>query len=186
MPHKRLETLGTHGELFERFLLEAEPSEFEEFLAKAPQLLRKKSLEFLRDCKARVDARLAAEPETNVVHTTDAHEIRVCYWQKISYRLEAEINWRTGKSSKAKAHSIPPKGRHDYEVGKRRSIVKDNRNKSALELCKLFDFSQVPLPDGWEDTFSVATWLDAYHNPKLNHRIQALISRDRSATAKSQ
>jgi hypothetical protein len=100
------ETPDTDPELlreFDRILIEAPLAELEEFIAEAPQLLAlsarpPKSLEFLRNCKARVDARLSAEQEQNVFSMSDPHQIRIRCWEDIAGRFEAEINFRSGKS----------------------------------------------------------------------------------------
>jgi hypothetical protein len=143
MVDQQPETGETPGEAFDRWLIEALPADFEEFLAEAPQLLAKKPVEFLRDCKARVDARLAAEPEKNVFSISGPHEVRLLYWDKIADRLEAEINWLSGKSADTAGNSVRSTRGGDPEVAKRRSIVKANRAKSAEELCKRFDFDSV-------------------------------------------
>jgi hypothetical protein len=100
------ESTETLGEAFDRWLIEAPVAELEDFIAEAAQLLSSKPLkplEFLRDCKARVDARLAAEPETKVFSMS--HRIRC--WEEIAERFEAEINWRTAQ---AKARKIDREG----------------------------------------------------------------------------
>ncbi len=75
MPRQHGEEPETDGDLFDRLLIEATESEFEYFTAEAPQLLRTKSLDVLRDFKARVEARLAAEPIKSFVNMNDPHEI---------------------------------------------------------------------------------------------------------------
>jgi hypothetical protein len=166
---------------FDRVLLKAEASEFENLITDLPQLLRSKSNEFLRICKSLVDARLKAEPVKNVFSLSDPHEIRVGYWCKIAERFEAEINFRPGPSAMA---SQNPKGAtrgSDPEVAKRRSIVEANLTKSAHDLWKHFDLHQVPLPREWQDEFSVKSWPDAYDCQELRHRVEALVSRDKKA-----
>jgi len=170
--------------LFGRLLLEASESELQEFIDEAPQLFSTQPLALLRGCKALVDARLAAEPDKKVFYMSDPHEVRLRYWDKIAERLEAEINLRSGKSAEAARDSMQSTRGGDPEVGKRRSIVKGNRTKSAEELCKLFEFNQVCLPRDWQDDFSVRSWPEAYSNQKLKHAVQSLISRDKKATAK--
>lgn len=184
MVDQQPETGETLGEAFDRWLIEASPADFEQFLAEAPQLLSTKPVEFLRDCKARVDARLAAEPEKRVFSMSGPHEVRLVYWDKIAERLEAEINWRSRKSPGRPANSVRSARGDDPEVAKRRSIVKANRPQSAKELCKLFDFHAVCLPRDWQDGFAVKSWVDAYNNQNLKHSIQSLISRDKKATGK--
>jgi len=183
MTHQKEETPETDAELFDRWLIEAPTSEFEEFIADAPRLLGTKDLEFLRRCKAQVNARLAAEPNKTVFSLADPHEIRVNCWYQIDERLEAEINFRTGRSN-AKVAASQSTRSGDPEVAKRRSIVKGNCTKSAKELCKLFDFQGVPLPSNWEDEFSVKSWKEAYLNKNLTHAIQSLIGRDKADTTK--
>jgi len=183
MADEQPETAETLGKVFDDWLIMAPTHEFEEFIAKAPQELSTMPMEFLRDHKARVDARLAAEP-VKTVFMSDPHEIRVRYWHEISERFGAEINWRSGKSAEVGGHSVRSTRGDDPEVAKRRSIVKTNRTKKAEELCKLFDFNNVCLPRDWEDGFAVKSWVDAYNNPKLKHSILSLISRDKKATPK--
>jgi hypothetical protein len=86
---------------FDRWLVEADEFEFEAFLAQTPKEFSRFSFELLRECKARVDARLAAEPETRVFSISDPHVVRLRYWYKIADRFAAEINLRSGKSAKA-------------------------------------------------------------------------------------
>ena len=179
MTHQKDETPETDGELFDRLLIEAPTSEFEEFIANAPDWLRTKSMEFLRECKTRVDARIAAEPNKMVFSLANPHEVRVNCWYQIAERLEAEITFRTGKSN-AKVAALLSTRSGDPEIAKRRSIVKANRTKSAKELRKLFDFQGVPLPSNWE----AESWTEAYLNKTLRHTIQSLISRDKAHTAK--
>ena len=187
MPDRQPETPRTDEEFsrnLDRVLAEADAPFFEELLEQLPKLLRAESIELLHNCKARVDALIASEPDKNFVNPNDPHEIRVSYWYKIAERFEAEINFRSGKSAKATGD---PKGAtrgSDPEVAKRRSIVKGNPTKSAQQLCKLFHFQQVQLPREWQDKYSVKSWDEAYRNQNLRHRIQALITRDKNSTNK--
>lgn len=183
MPHRQAKKLQKDGERFDQWLIEAPESDFEEFVVEGPKELSGLSLELLRECKARVSARLDAEPEKKVFCMSDPHQIRLRYWYQIDERLEAEINWRSGKSAQAAKVSVKSARGGDPEVAKRRSIVKGNRTKSAEDLCKVFDLEGVPLPRNWEDDFSVKSWTDARRDPKLRHMIQSLICRDKKATA---
>lgn len=101
MPHQQPETSKTDGERFDDWLIKATEHEFEEFVAEGPKEFSTLPLELLRECKARVDARIVAEPETRVFSISDPHVVRLRYWNKIADRLEAEINWRSSKIAKA-------------------------------------------------------------------------------------
>ena len=108
MPHQQPETPMTDGERFDDWLIKATEHEFEEFVAEGPKEFSTLPLELLRECKARVDARIAAEPETRVFSISDSHVVRLRYWDKIADRLEAEINWRSQKSANATEDSARP------------------------------------------------------------------------------
>jgi hypothetical protein len=172
MPDKQPETPETDAELvehFDRWLVEASPSDFEEFITQAPQGFRTKSLEFLRELKARVDARLAAEPVNWVFSMSDPHEIRVSYWYKIADRFEAEINFHSIVSPQDASGSVAdkpfrPGAERQPMVAARRIIVLQNHGISDHELCELLDRERIPPPKGWPEA-GFKTWVDAYRNP---------------------
>jgi hypothetical protein len=182
--NRRPENLKAKADKFDRWLIEGLQSDFQELIDNAPKELSTLSLPLLRECKARVDARLKAEPEEGVFSLNDPHVIRQRCWDQIADRLEAEINWRSGKSAAVAGDSVRSARGGDPEVAKRRSIVQGNRNKSAEELCKLFDLDAVRLSSKWQDEFHVKSWPEAYRNRELRHSIQSLISRDKKGTAK--
>ena len=84
---------------FDGWLVEAPLRVLEEAIAEARRALASKSLEFLHECKARVDRRLDARPERKVF----SFDPRISCWYDIADALEEEINFRSGKSPKSKA-----------------------------------------------------------------------------------
>ena len=161
---------------FDRWLVMAPESDFEEFINEGSKSFDVWPLTLLRACKASVDARLAAQPKKRVTFASNPRDVRVSYWHEIAKTFEAEINWRLGKSAEVAGDSVQPRRRTAPEVVKRRSIVKANSTKSAQDLCKLFDSFNVPVV--WDESLS---WAEGYRDPKLRHSIQSLISRDKSS-----
>jgi hypothetical protein len=161
---------------FGKWLLEASEAQLQEFVENAPQWLSIQPLALLRDFKALVDVRLAAEPRKKVTFASNPQDVRVSYWGEIANRLAAEINCRLGKSAEVGEELVHPKRHTAPDIAKRRAIVKANSSKSAQDLCRLFDLHNVPVI--WDENLS---WAEAYLNLKYRHSIQSLISRDRSA-----
>ena len=64
-----------------------------------------------------------------------------------------------------------------YDVGLRRSIVARNQNLQAIGLCYLFDSNGIPLPPGMQNA---GGWERAYRKPIYRHRVESIISKDRS------
>jgi hypothetical protein len=93
---------------------------------------------------------------------------------------------RRAKRGKAKIHAESAKAQpgtrwydSSRDVVQRRQIVLKNPNFSAKSLCKVFDQSDIPLPERWFEEFHVTKWADAYERPKSRARIQRIISTDR-------
>jgi hypothetical protein len=172
MPDKHSDTPETDGEFFDCWLLEAEPSEFEEFLAEAPKFLKTKPMEFVRDCKARVDARIAAEPDKKVFSMSGPHEVRLLYWDKIAERFQAEINLRSIRpvqsvSAQPVEHSTRPGAQKDHVVAARRTIVRQNPGITDKELCQILDRKNIALPKGWPEA-GLKTWSEAWCTRRRN------------------
>lgn len=181
MDDEQPESTETLGEAFDRWLIEEPLEKLESFIEEAPQLLSSKplkSLEFLRDCKARVDARLAAEPETKVFSMS--HRIRC--WAEISERFEAEINWRTTQATQIA--SVQDKkvlrsgAQKDHTVAARRVVVRQNGDVSDQELCEILDREHIALPRDWQNG-DLKGWSDAWRERKS--RIQVIFSKDRTS-----
>jgi hypothetical protein len=173
------ETTETPGEAFDRGLIEDPLAELEEFIAGAPQLLSTKPLEFLRDCKARVDARLNAEPVRRV-YMGRPHEIRVIRWREIADRLEAEINWRTARETQnASGHhrkALRRGAQKEPAVAARRTIVRQNAEVTDKELCQILDRENIALPRRWEGA-GFKTWSTAW--TARQREIHVIFSKDR-------
>lgn len=67
----------------------------------------------------------------------------------------------------------------DPEIVKRRTIVRQNQDTTAQEMCELFDRLNVLMPSSWRDKLFVKSWAQAYLKKELRGRIQAMISKDR-------
>jgi len=70
------------------------------------------------------------------------------------------------------------------EIAKRRAIVRQNRDKPTLEICKLFDAADypVPIPPKWDAEYGVRNWVDAYEHPGLHQNVETIVSKDRHTT----
>jgi hypothetical protein len=123
MPRRLRKATPKNIARFDRWLVDAVQSDFEEFLAATPKELGALSLELLRKMKARVDKRLAAEPDKNVFNPADPHDMRLSNWEKVSERLGAQINFRSGKSAKAGEES-KPNARADGGPGNREAVLR--------------------------------------------------------------
>jgi hypothetical protein len=138
----------------------------------------------LHECKLRVDARLAAEPDTNVFSTSDSHIVRVVNWHRISDRLQAEINIRSTKSAastsgKAALNAVRPGAKEDPVVAARRVIVRQNDDLSDKDLCAVLDREKIGVPTDWhQDGFK--TWVEAWR--ARQRRIHVIFSKDRSSS----
>jgi hypothetical protein len=176
------EDLETRVREFGRFLTEGTESELQEFIDEAPPELPDQPMELLVGFKALVDARLAAEPERKIIYRDDPHQIRLRHWNTIADRLEAEINFRTGRSPQnAPARLTKSQGRRgpekDHEVAGRRVLVRQNTDLSDKELCELLDRRGVSVPKGWPEE-GRKNWTEAYLS--RSKRIHVIFSKDRS------
>ena len=61
----------------------------------------------------------------------------------------------------------------------RRTIVHQNVNLSSSELCRRFDFEDVPVPSGWSEKYEVKNWQAAYRNEECRPLVQKMISDDK-------
>jgi hypothetical protein len=115
------------------------------------------------------------------------------YFQ-LQKRLEQLRTARFG-ANKTKTEQIakPPHPaqvkRSDPELAKRRVLSRNNRTASAENLCAMFDFQDVPLPDGWAEEYSIekpekaglpGMWAQAWAKKPLRPRIRSIISKDRA------
>jgi hypothetical protein len=100
------ESFNADADQFERWLLVETESGFQEFIEQALSLLAHFTPELLCECKSRVDARLAAEPDTNVFSVSDPHIVRVVYWHRIADSLQAEINIRSLSSATRRGNPL--------------------------------------------------------------------------------
>lgn len=125
MPDRQPETPDTDTELreFDLFLVEASPNDFEDFLENALRLLAEKSMDFLQSHKDLVNRRLAAEPEPKGLSMSHSHQRRICYWEDIADRFEAEINFRSGNSPKSPQDSNPNKSTDMAALNERERFV---------------------------------------------------------------
>jgi len=126
MSDNQPETSLESGEEFDSWLMGATLDELEEFVREAPQWLsdRRLPLDFLQDCKARVDARLAAEPEPTVFTMSDPHQMRILRWEKIAERFKAEINFRSRKVAMSPRDSNPGKSTDVKALNERERFVR--------------------------------------------------------------
>jgi hypothetical protein len=192
MTQRQRELPEIDGEGFDGWLIAAPLADLEEFIREAPQALAAKPLDFLSDFKARVDARLAAEPHKRAFSMSDPHEIRVLRWMKIAEKFAAEIAWRTARSTEGMSEqhedrkvrtavrdkptrSGPQK---DHWVSARRTVVYQNGGIPDKELCGILDREKIPLPKGWLEA-GYKTWSDAWRDRKS--RIHVIFSRDRKS-----
>jgi hypothetical protein len=168
-------------EAFDHWLVEASPSDFEDFISQAPQRLRHMTPELLREHKAWVDARLTAEPESRVFGG-EPHDIRVGYWGRIADRFQAEINWRNAQTTQIASardkKALRPGAQKDHTVAARRVIVRQNLDVSDREVCEILDRERISLPKDWPDD-GYKTWLAAWDERK--ERIQVIFSKDRKS-----
>jgi hypothetical protein len=88
-------------------------------------------------------------------------------------RLRPLHSAETPRETSAKWYESSP------EVLQRRQIVLKNPGLSAKSFCKLFDNQRISLPSGWEDKFTVTTWVEAYKIGRARANIQRIISTDR-------
>jgi hypothetical protein len=65
------------------------------------------------------------------------------------------------------------------DVVKRRAIVRQHMGLSTADLCKIFDFEEVPLPNGWNEKYNVRTWKLAYQEGECRRLIFKLVSVDK-------
>jgi len=132
MSDNQPETLPS-GEEFDSWLMGATLDELEEFIREAPQGLSDRRLpqEFLQDCKARVDARLAAEPESTVLTMSDPHQMRILCWEQIAERFQAEIKFRSGKAAISPQDSNPGKSTDVTAPNERERFVRPILEKKA-------------------------------------------------------
>ena len=186
MPQEQPENSEREADHFERWLLEAPESELQECIDTSLQSFSTPvlSLELLRECKARIDARLAAEPDKTVVCMSDPHEVRLRYWCTIAERLEAEINFRCMRlAQNASVRLVKNPGRpgaaKDPAVAARRTIVRQNVGLSCKDLCALLDREGISLPIPWREA-GLKTWVEASHTRQ--RQIQVIFSKDRKSS----
>ena len=178
------ETNADLFDLFDRWLLDAPESELQELIDNSPHWFSTQPLEVLREYKARVDARLAAEPDKKVFSMSDPHEVRLLYWDKIADRLEAEINYRSLRSVASTSGGnagtrVHPGAKEDPTVAARRTIVRQNPGLPDKELCQLLDHEGIRLPKDWPEA-GFKTWTEAYRS--RNRRIHVIFSKDRTSS----
>jgi hypothetical protein len=90
-------------------------------------------------------------------------------------QLLAELRQRNGIV-------VPPKlprqeSDAEWNLLKRRMLVKQNPDLSAPRLCALFDVADIPTSEEW----NVASWAAAYRMEKHRKAIASMITRDRTA-----
>jgi hypothetical protein len=83
------------------------------------------------------------------------------------------------KEESSTLRRLTPKVKINPDVAKRRAIVANNPERSAHDLCGLFDLDRVPIPEKWPEQFTVDDWRGAYKNKACRARLHALISIDR-------
>jgi hypothetical protein len=71
-------------------------------------------------------------------------------------------------------------GKSRIDVLKRNWVIETNPSLGPGELCKRFDFENIPMPEKWIETFpEIASWEVAYTNDILRNRIDKMISETR-------
>ena len=166
---------------FGRMLLDASESDLQEVVDAALRLFSTPKVELLRECKALVDARLAAEPESRVFSISDPHVIRLRQWREISERLAAEINFRSGRSTKNASvrlaeNPVRPGALRDPAVAARRTVVRQNTSIPDKELCDLLDRAAIRPPRRWLEA-GFPTWAEAWRTRQ--RQIHEIFSKDR-------
>jgi hypothetical protein len=166
---------------FGRMLLDASESELQEVVDEALRLFSTPRIELLRECKALVDARLAAEPESRVFSISNPHVIRLRQWREVSERLAAEINFRSGRSTKNASvrlaeNPVRPGAQKDPAVAARRTLVRQNAGIPDKELCDLLDREEIRPPRSWQEAGS-PTWVGAWRTRQ--RQIHVIFSKDR-------
>ena len=85
---------------------------------------------------------------------------------------------------------IPDPRGYDPGVTYRNVVIDQNRNKSALDICRILDsiFRERERPPGffpenWTEDFRVNTFVAAYLNPLCRNRVQAMISKRKGTYA---
>jgi hypothetical protein len=173
------------AEIFDQGLVKESIGELEQFIDDCPQALADKPLEFLLDCKRRVDARIDAEPNKGVFSMSTPLGRRVRCWVDIRDRLVAEINWQRSKQPKESAsrsrdkNSLRPGAEKQHAVSARRTIVKQNRAISDKELCEILDREFIRLPRGWTEA-GFKTWVEAWR--ERQQQIHVIFSKDRRSS----
>lgn len=134
----------------------------------------------LQRTSKRQKALLAAFPELKkrassvLLQYGNAQEREFSRLQSRIGELKVELIGRERGSASAKGQPELS----DPEVTKRHAIVAQNPGMSSAELCKRFDYQQVPLPGGWHEKCpEVRTWDQAYRIRDLRKRIHTLISK---------
>jgi hypothetical protein len=169
------ESLKMDPDRFDPWLLEAPEAEFQEFVDQLHTL----SDELLNECKSRIDARLAAEPQTHVFSLGDRHIIREHWWNKISGRLDAELKFRRSVSkgpTKIIGKTSMPGARLDHVAASRRVLIQNNPGLSDRELCELLDREKIDVPAKWK-VAGPNTWIAAW--PTRKTQIHVIFSKDR-------
>ncbi len=181
MSRDQPESFKIQADIFDSWLLDASETDFEEFIEKASTWLREFAPELLHECKSRVDARLAAEPDTKVFTLSDPPIVRQRYWHTVADRLQAEINIRslssgTSTSRNPALNLVRPGAKQDPGVASRRVIVRQNNDLSDKDLCELLDRQAIGVPIDWLDK-GAKTWVEAWRTRK--RQIHVIFSKDR-------
>jgi len=188
MPQEQPKSLDG-ADQFERWLLEAPEPDLQECIDTSLQSFSTPSLsiELLRECKARIDARLAAEPDKKVFCMSDPHEVRLNYWRTIAERLEAEINFRCARlaqnaTKRLVKNPVRPGAGKEPAVAARRTVVRQNPGLPGKELCELLDHKGIHLPKRWPEA-GFKTWVEAWR--ERQRQIQVIFSKDRNSSSVS-
>jgi hypothetical protein len=185
MSQQRPDGPDLDAELLDQGLVKESIGELEQFIDDLPQALADKPLEFLLDCKRRVDARIDAEPNKAVFNMSSPHGRRVRCWLDIRDRLVAEINWQRSQQAKESASrprdkkSLRPGAEKQHAVSARRTIVKQNRGVPDKELCEILDREFIRLPKGWTEA-GFKTWVEAWR--EREQKIHVIFSKDRHSS----
>jgi hypothetical protein len=173
------------AELFDQGLIKEPLDALEQLIDELPQVLADMPLEFLLDCKRRVDARIDAEPNQEAFNMSDPHGRRLRCWVDIRDRLVAETNWQRSKPSKESSStqgdkkSLRPGAEKQHPVSARRTIVKQNPGIPGKELCEILDRESIRLPKRWAEA-GFKTWVEAWR--EREQQIQVIFSKDRRSS----
>ena len=89
-----------------------------------------------------------------------------------SPRITQKVN--TSDTLSIKVSGVNP------DIVKRRTIIAQNPEMTARQLCGQFDLDNIPLVEQLRKDFpDVKNWMGAYQNPRCRPRVDTLISKDR-------